>query len=58
MFNTNKILQLLEVKESIKKNIKDIDKLDLIEIEVNNLDDYKNNKITKTEVFSKIHVKA
>ena len=55
--DTNKILQLLEVKESIKKNIKDIDKLDLIEIEVNNLDDYKNNKITKTEVFSKIQNK-
>ena len=31
---TNKIEQLLEVKESIKKNIKDIKKLDLIEIEV------------------------
>ena len=52
-----KFLQLLEVKESIKKNIKDIDKLDLIEIEVNNLDDYKNNKTTKTEVFSKIQNK-
>ena len=55
--DTNKVLQLLEVKDSIKKNIKDINKLDLIEIEVNNLDDYKNNKTTKTEVFSKIQNK-
>ncbi|PPR27189.1 MAG: hypothetical protein CFH34_00393 [Alphaproteobacteria bacterium MarineAlpha9_Bin4] len=51
---TNKLKYLLDSKKNIKSKIKNIEELQLLEIEIDNLNNENNNRETDTKIFSQI----